>query len=157
MSYWLIRWISFYSQTQSRFRRIAPFQHIPVSGSLFMLALRGEVGGRSQCRSMSTQLCWTKRLTLLARLLQILQHFYIHIPISHTNLGITMNPAREFFVIQDTVVLGTSSQHHGLSLFPPPSADQKDPRRWPRWVKVVLSWPCQLSTFALILRELVSL
>ncbi|KAJ9136833.1 Aldehyde dehydrogenase [Pleurostoma richardsiae] len=44
-------------------------------------------------------------------------------PISHT--------------AEHVVIDSSSKHHHGLGFWPPPSSDERDPLRWPRWVKVL--------------------
>ncbi|KAJ9658481.1 hypothetical protein H2198_003633, partial [Neophaeococcomyces mojaviensis] len=34
-------------------------------------------------------------------------------------------------------VVGRSSTHHGIALWPAPSQDPRDPLRWPRWLKLL--------------------
>ncbi|TKX20868.1 hypothetical protein C1H76_6905 [Elsinoe australis] len=47
----------------------------------------------------------------------------------------------------DQIVLGSSSKHHGIALWPPPSTDERDPLRWPRWVKIVAIGAVALFNF----------
>ncbi|KAH7024150.1 aldehyde dehydrogenase [Ilyonectria destructans] len=48
-----------------------------------------------------------------------------------------MADARILFPADNVVVDGSSKQHHHLGLWPPPSNDEKDPLRWPRWIKIL--------------------
>ncbi|KAK7413355.1 hypothetical protein QQX98_007732 [Neonectria punicea] len=41
------------------------------------------------------------------------------------------------FVTEKVVVDATSKHHHHLGLWPPPSSEERDPLRWPRWVKIL--------------------
>ncbi|KAL6404435.1 hypothetical protein AUP68_13827 [Ilyonectria robusta] len=48
-----------------------------------------------------------------------------------------MADARILFPADNVVVDASSKQHHHLGLWPPPSNDEKDPLRWPRWIKIL--------------------
>jgi len=39
--------------------------------------------------------------------------------------------------VRGGVILHSSTKHHGISLWPPPSDNPRDPLRWPRWLKVL--------------------
>ncbi|KAG8630623.1 hypothetical protein KVT40_002242 [Elsinoe batatas] len=47
----------------------------------------------------------------------------------------------------DRITVGSSSNHHGIALWPPPSTDEKDPLRWPKWVKIVAILSVALFNF----------
>ena len=49
--------------------------------------------------------------------------------------------------VRGGVVLHTSTKHHGLSLWPPPSNDPHDPLCWPRWLKVLALCTTALCNF----------
>ncbi|KPM38686.1 hypothetical protein AK830_g7880 [Neonectria ditissima] len=51
------------------------------------------------------------------------------------------------FTTENVVVDATSKHHHHLGLWPPPSSDEKDPLRWPTWVKILALISVAFSNF----------
>lgn len=45
------------------------------------------------------------------------------------------------------IILHTSTKHHGISLWPPPSNDPHDPLRWPQWLKILALFTTALCNF----------
>ena len=58
-----------------------------------------------------------------------------------------MNESGLHHGVRGGVVLHTSTKHHGLSLWPPPSNDPHDPLCWPRWLKVLALCTTALCNF----------
>ncbi|KAF7547180.1 hypothetical protein G7Z17_g7922 [Cylindrodendrum hubeiense] len=48
-----------------------------------------------------------------------------------------MADTRILFTTENVIVDASSKHHHSLGLWPPPSSDERDPLRWPRWIKIL--------------------
>ncbi|KAI1450434.1 MFS transporter [Annulohypoxylon stygium] len=58
------------------------------------------------------------------------------------------NSQKRLSHVSDQVAIDTESgHHHGLGFWPPPSSDEKDPLRWPRWVKILALLSTALFNF----------